>query len=130
MLQYLSPNTPMHAPVLANISPSAPILHLWSLHNEGEVPYELRFVFQPVQSPLKINLTQKIRSITLLTFILLLSEGLGSHTHFQRTFLMDAVTAPLGLKCLKLHIKKESRKNKDIYLLNHVQNLPVPGQEN
>lgn len=54
------PNTPMHAPVLANISPSAAILHLWSLNNEGEIPYELKCVFQPVQSALKINPMQKI----------------------------------------------------------------------
>lgn len=75
---------PQHsnAPVVANISPSAAILHLWSLHNAGELAYELTSVFQPVQSPLKTNLMEKIQNITLLRFILLLPEGLGTHTHF------------------------------------------------
>lgn len=75
---------PQHssAPVLTNTSPSAAILHLWSLHKEGELTYELKSVFQPVQSPLKINLMQKIQNVTLLRFILLLPGGLGSHAHF------------------------------------------------
>lgn len=92
---------PQHsnAPVVANISPSAAILHLWSLHNAGELAYKLKSVFQPVQSPLKINLMEKIQNITLLRFILLLPEGLGSHTHFWRMFLIDMATALQELKC-------------------------------
>jgi len=71
MLQYLSLNAPMRAPALANTSPSAAVLHLWSLHDEGEIAYELKSTFQPVQSSLKINLRQKIQSRTLLRLILL-----------------------------------------------------------
>lgn len=74
--------------------------------------------------------TEKIQTRTSLKFILPLPEGLGSHIQFQRTFFDGCSYCPAGAQALKVAHKKESRKPKGIYLLNHVQNLPEPEQEN
>ena len=44
-------------------------------------------------------------------YFAVLSEGLGSHTHIQRTFLMDVATALAGAQMLKVAHKKSKQKN-------------------
>lgn len=48
---------------------------------------------------------------------------------FLKDFFNGCGYCPAGVRMSKVGHKK-SRKNKDIYLLNQVQSLPAPGQEN